>query len=149
MPIRAVVYASEAGPAIAGDKLGLGSGKLDAVVDDACRFNRNAGVTGVLLFDGERFLQYLEGPEDGLLVAYSRVLGASSHSALVELQRGRAGQRRLPFWPMRWLPVEADQLRALAHADWNGFKQRGDAQAMNATGMDLLLAHVEPYASVA
>lgn len=34
MPIRAVVYASEAGPAIAGDKLGLGSGKLDAVVDD-------------------------------------------------------------------------------------------------------------------
>lgn len=149
MPIRAVVYASEAGPAIAGDKLGLGGGKLDAVVDDACRFNRGAGVTGVLLFDGERFLQYLEGPEDGLLVAYSRVLGASSHSALVELQRGRAGQRRLPFWPMRWLPVEPDQLRALAHADWTGLKQRGDAEAVNATAMDLLTALVEPYAVAA
>jgi len=149
MPIRAVVYASEAGPAIAGDKLGLGSGKLDAIVDDACRFNRDAGVTGVLLFDGERFLQYMEGPEDGLLVAYSRVLGASSHSGLVELQRGRAGQRRLPFWPMRWLPVEPDQLRTLARADWTGFKQRGEAEADNATAMDLLAALVLPYAVAA
>ena len=149
MPIRAVVYASEAGSAIAGDKLGLGSGKLDALVDDACRFNRDAGVTGVLLFDGERFLQYLEGPEDGLTVAYSRVLGASTHHALVELQRGRAGQRRLPFWPMRWLPVDPDQLRALARADWTGFKQRGDADAVNATAMDLLTALVEPYAVAA
>lgn len=149
MPIRAVVYASEAGPDIAGDKLGLGSGKLDQIVDDACRFNRGAGVTGVLLFDGHRFLQYLEGPEDGLSVAYSRVLGASSHNALVELQRGRAGQRRLPFWPMRWLPVEPDQLRALAHADWTGFKQRGDTEALNGTGMDLLWALVEPFAIAA
>lgn len=149
MPIRAVVYASEANEAIAQDGLGQAGGKLDEVIDDACRFNRDAGVTGVLLFDGERFLQYLEGPEDGLSVAYSRVLSATSHTHLVELQRGRAGQRRLPFWPMRWLPVEADHLRALAHADWTGFKQRGDAQAMNATGMDLLLSLVEPYASAA
>ncbi|HCT26858.1 MAG TPA: blue light sensor protein [Stenotrophomonas sp.] len=149
MPIRAVVYASEASPAIAKDKLGQSDGKLDAIVDDACRFNRAAGVTGVLLFDGERFLQYLEGPEDGLTVAYSRVLGARSHSAMVELQRGRAGQRRLPFWPMRWLPVEPDELRTLAHADWTGFKQRGRAEAVNATAVDLLKELVGRYAMAA
>ncbi|MFB3130618.1 MAG: BLUF domain-containing protein, partial [Lysobacteraceae bacterium] len=60
MPIRAVAYVSEAGPAVAGDPFGLGSGKLDDLVDDAARFNRSAGVTGVLLFDGSRFLQYME-----------------------------------------------------------------------------------------
>lgn len=149
MPIRAVVYASEAGPAIAGDKLGLRGSKLDAVVDDAARFNRDAGVTGVLLFDGARFLQYMEGPEDGLTIAYSRVLAASSHGGLVELQRGRVGQRQLPFWPMRWLPVEPEELRALAHADWMGFKQRGDAEAMNGTAMDRLRSLVEVYAHTA
>lgn len=149
MPIRAIVYASEVGPAIAQGRLGQSDGKLDAIVDDACRFNRDAGVTGVLLFDGERFLQYLEGPEDGLSVAYSRVLSARSHSALVELQRGRAGYRRLPFWPMRWLPVERSELRSLAHADWTGFKQRSDSDAASATGMDLLRALVEPYAIAA
>ncbi|WP_401728134.1 BLUF domain-containing protein [Stenotrophomonas muris] len=149
MPIRAVVYVSSAGEAIAGDKLGLSNGKLDQVVDDAARFNRNAGVTGVLLFDGERFLQYLEGPEDGLSVSYSRVLGASSHNGIVELQRGRVGQRRLPFWPMKWLPVEPDELRRLAHADWTRFNQRGDADDLNATAMDLLVEFVTPFAVAA
>ncbi len=46
MPVRAVVYVSRAGEEIAGDKLGLSNGKLDQIVDDAARFNRNAGVTG-------------------------------------------------------------------------------------------------------
>ncbi|MGY6085099.1 BLUF domain-containing protein [Stenotrophomonas sp. SM006] len=149
MPIRAVVYVSGAGEGIAGDKRGLSNGKLDQIVDDAARFNRNAGVTGVLLFDGERFLQYMEGPEDGLAVAYSRVLGATSHNGIVELQRGRVGQRRLPFWPMKWLPVEPEELKRAAHADWTRFNQRGDAQAAYATAMDLLVALVEPYAIAA
>lgn len=149
MPIRAVVYVSGAGEEIAGDKLGLSNGKLDQIVDDAARFNRNAGVTGVLLFDGDRFLQYLEGPEDGLSVAYSRVLGASSHNGIVELQRGRVGQRRLPFWPMKWLPGEPGELKRLARADWTRFNQRGDAADVNATAMDLLAALVEPYAIAA
>lgn len=149
MPIRAVVYVSGAGEEIAGDKLGLSNGKLDQIVDDAARFNRNAGVTGVLLFDGDRFLQYLEGPEDGLSVAYSRVLGASSHNGIVELQRGRVGQRRLPFWPMKWLPVEPGELKRLARADWTRFNQRGDAADVNATAMDLLASLVEPYAIAA
>lgn len=149
MPIRAVVYVSGAGEGVAGDKLGLSSRKLDQIVDDAAWFNRTAGVTGVLLFDGERFLQYLEGPEDGLSVAYSRVLGASSHNGIVELQRGRVGQRRLPFWPMKWLPVEPGELKRLAHADWTRFNQRGDADDANATAMDLLALLVEPYAIAA
>ncbi|MEN5267945.1 BLUF domain-containing protein [Stenotrophomonas sepilia] len=149
MPTRAVVYVSGAGEKIAGDKLGLSNDKLDQVVDDAARFNRDAGVTGVLLFDGERFLQYLEGPEDGLSVAYSRVLGASSHNGIVELQRGRVGKRRLPFWPMKWLPVESAELRQLARADWTGFNWRGNAEVSNATAMDLLISLVEPYAIAA
>ncbi|MEW6382571.1 MAG: BLUF domain-containing protein [Pseudomonadota bacterium] len=149
MPIRAVVYVSSVGEEIAGDKLGLSNGKLDQIVDDAARFNRNAGVTGVLLFDGERFFQYLEGPEDGVSVAYSRVLSASSHNSVVELQRGRVGQRRLPFWPMKWLPVESDDLRRVAYADWTGFSQRGNTEDPNPTAMDLLVALVEPYAVAA
>ncbi len=149
MPIRAAVYVSSAGEEIAGDKLGLSNGKLDQIVDDAARFNRNAGVTGVLLFDGERFLQYLEGPEDGLSVAYSRVLGATSHSDIVELQQGRVGQRRLPFWPMRWLPVQHEELRTISQADWTRFNQRGGTDAQNATAMDRLCSMVDGYAVAA
>ncbi|WP_414613826.1 BLUF domain-containing protein [Stenotrophomonas muris] len=149
MPIRAVAYISEAGPAVAGDPLGLRSGKLDDLVDDAARFNRNAGVTGVLLFDGARFLQYMEGPEGGLNVAYSRVLGAASHTGLIELQRGRVGNRRLPFWPMRWLPTQPEQLKSLARADWSGFAQRTGDDVPTETAMDVLARLVEPHAVAA
>nr|MBH1358890.1 BLUF domain-containing protein [Stenotrophomonas maltophilia] len=149
MPIRAVAYISEAGPAVAGDPLGLRSGKLDDLVDDAASFNRNAGVTGVLLFDGARFLQYMEGPEDGLNVAYSRVLGAASHTGLIELQRGRVGNRCLPFWPMRWLPTQPEQLKSLARADWSGFAQRTGDDVPTETAMDVLARLVEPYAVAA
>ncbi|MCX2893016.1 BLUF domain-containing protein [Stenotrophomonas lactitubi] len=148
MPIRAVVYTSEAAVDIAASRLGQTGGRLCEIVDDAARFNRDAGVTGVLLFDGGRFLQYMEGPDDGLQVAYSRVLGASSHSGLIELQRGRVGQRRLPFWPMRWLPVEPTKLRRVASADWTGFAQReGGGASTSATGMELLSALVQPHAA--
>ncbi|AWH48571.1 blue light sensor protein [Stenotrophomonas sp. SAU14A_NAIMI4_5] len=148
MPIRAVVYVSEAVPGVANSGSGVPSQKLEELVQDAARFNRDAGVTGVLLFDGTRFLQYLEGPEDGLAVAYSRVLGSESHTGVVELQRGRVGQRRLPFWPMRWLPVERQDLASVAHADWTRFNRRGDAEAMNATAMDRLLHLVQVRAGM-
>lgn len=143
MPIRAVAYASEAIREIAADGLGQTEGKLCAIVDDAARFNRNAGVTGVLLFDGEHFLQYLEGPEDGLSVAYSRVIGASSHTGLVELQRGRVGHRRLPFWPMRWLPAELHELGRIAKADWTDFAQGERTAEQGPSGMDLLMGAVK------
>lgn len=146
MPIRAVAYVSTACSEIAEhDALGIGSGELDALVEDAARFNRQAGVTGVLLFDGTRFFQYMEGPEDGLHIAYGRVLGASSHHDVIELQRGLVGRRLLPFWPMRWLPTDRAQISVLAKADWTGFKQRGDAAAIEATGMDLVTSVVEPH----
>lgn len=144
MPIRAVVYVSSASQDHYGDEQGLRR-KLDQVVDDAARFNRKAGVTGVLLFDGERFLQYLEGPEDGLSVAYSRVIGASSHTGLIELQRGRVGQRRLPFWPMKWIPAEPEDLRRLVRADWTWFNQGRDAQDATPWAMNILANLVEPH----
>lgn len=149
MPVQAVVYISKACPEIASDPLGLNSRALEAMVDDAARFNRDAGVTGVLLFDGRRFLQYMEGPEDGLRVAYSRVLNATSHVELVELRRGRVGTRRLPFWPMQWLPVDPEKFDTIARSDWLGFSRQLNRQSSPATGMDHLAATVEPYISAA
>lgn len=146
MPIRAVAYVSTACSEIAEDDARrIGSEKLNALVDDAARFNRQAGVTGVLLFDGTRFFQYMEGPEDGLVIAYGRVIGASSHHDVVELQQGLVSSRLLPFWPMRWLHADRSQIKALATADWAAFKVRRESSASRPTGMDIVRAVVEPH----
>ncbi|WP_439448198.1 hypothetical protein [Stenotrophomonas sp. ATs4] len=91
----------------------------------------------------------MEGPADGLDVAFSRVTGAGSHTHLIELARGRVGQRRLPFWPMRCLSVTADELRVISCADWTRFIQRAATEQADDTAMDKLLLIVEPYTKAA
>lgn len=142
MPNRAVVFVSEACE-------GLDGRRLSEIMGDASEFNRRAGVTGVTLFDGRRFLSYMEGPPDELDVAFSRAAGATSHCNLIEIARGRVGQRRLPYWPMRCIPVSAPELVQLVGADWTGFLQRGQDQAAPATAMELLVAVAEPFAETA
>ncbi|HFT6977370.1 BLUF domain-containing protein [Stenotrophomonas maltophilia] len=142
MPNRAVVFVSEAMPR-------LDSAHLVGLMADARRFNRDAGVTGVTLFDGRRFLAYMEGPPDGLDVAFSRAAGSTSHIELIELARGRVGQRRLPYWPMRLVPVSPGELLMLVRADWTGFLQRGAERTPPATAMEMLVALVEPFAEAA
>ncbi|MBA0451633.1 blue light sensor protein [Stenotrophomonas maltophilia] len=90
-----------------------------------------------------RFLSYLEGPPDGLRVAYARASEVRSHLNFIELARGRVSQRRLPRWPMRLFLAKEGQLQSIAMADWASFSQRGDADAMNSTAMDLLVRFAE------
>ena len=72
MSLHAIAYASEA-------RADLQTTDLDRLLADATAFNRVAGVTGVLMFDGSRFLQYLEGPEDGIDSVYQRIVNARSY----------------------------------------------------------------------
>ncbi|WP_414605439.1 BLUF domain-containing protein [Stenotrophomonas pavanii] len=115
MPLQSIVYASEA-------RSGLASDEVDALTRAASRFNVEAGVTGVLLHDGLRFLQYFEGPEDGVAVVYSRILAATSHREIIELGRGRAAIRRFPYWAMRLVPVVSSDLRELTGLNWDGLR---------------------------
>ncbi|HDS1300968.1 BLUF domain-containing protein [Stenotrophomonas maltophilia] len=143
MPIRAVVYASQAAE-------GLSIDRLKALVADAARFNKLAGVTGVLLHDGTRFVQYFEGPEDGVASVYERVLQSASHTDVVELARGRVSTRQFPYWSMHQLPADQLLVGRLARADWSRFKRRQPEEiAGSAWGIDVLAAAVAPYVHAA
>ncbi|MBA0271557.1 MULTISPECIES: BLUF domain-containing protein [Stenotrophomonas] len=118
MPLRAIAYASEAIP-------GLSMDHVDDLARAAAGFNFEACVTGVLLYDGLRFLQYIEGPEDSINVVYSRILSARSHRELIELGRGRVSGRFFPDWSMRLLWVEASEIRSVARGNWDGLSRGG------------------------
>ncbi|WP_234413497.1 BLUF domain-containing protein [Stenotrophomonas sp. ZAC14D2_NAIMI4_7] len=91
MPLNAIVYASQAVPVLTPDH-------LSALVQEAAAFNGEHGITGVLLYDGSRFLQYIEGPDVDLRAAYARVCKATSHHEMMELARGQIDARRFPNW---------------------------------------------------
>ncbi|MDV3437392.1 BLUF domain-containing protein [Stenotrophomonas sp. C2852] len=137
MPLRAIAYVSQALPDLSAER-------LQVLVDDAARFNKMAGVTGVLLCDGERFLQYIEGPPDGIDSVFERILQAGSHVDIIELARGRLGQRQFPYWSMRALPVEEALLRQLSSSDWSGFTRALDGDLSAPTPVDLLDNVVQP-----
>lgn len=137
MPLRAIAYVSELVPTRM-------KGLLDEVVEDAARFNRLAGVTGVLLHDGTRFLQYLEGPPDGLDLAYDRIMQSKSHAGVTELARGSVATRQFPYWAMRWLPVNAECVWALSQGDWEGFRRSACGAGKEGTAIELLDAVVQP-----
>jgi len=143
MPLRAVVYASQ----VAAD---LSAERLESLVADAARFNGMAGVTGVLLHDGDRFVQYFEGPEDGVASVYERVMQSTSHTDIVELARGRVSSRQFPYWAMHRLPADQLLVGKLARANWSRFKKSGpDDVAGWMWGIDVLAVAVAPYVEAA
>jgi hypothetical protein len=69
--------------------------------------NLELGITGVLLYDSGNFMQYLEGPLDGLIPVYQRIQHCSLHYGLVELLRWEIAQREFPQWSMGFRSVTA------------------------------------------
>ncbi|HEA4090889.1 TPA: BLUF domain-containing protein [Stenotrophomonas maltophilia] len=117
MSLHAIAYTSEA-------RADLQATDLDRLLADATAFNRVAGVTGVtgvLMFDGARFLQHLEGPEDGIDSVFQRILNARSHGQLKVLCRAPVVQRVFPRWSMGTRRIEPELLAQIADAAWPGF----------------------------
>lgn len=141
MALRAIAYASQVVEAMPLEQ-------VQNLTADAERFNVLAGVTGVLLFDGQTFMQYIEGPEDGISLIYSRITHSRRHCEIVELGRATISGRRFPYWSMRLLRAEDAQVRAVARADWSRFRLQ-PASTGKASGIELLSSVVAPYIAAA
>lgn len=94
---------------------GLNAEALDDIFAASRSNNRAANVTGMLLFNGRRFLQALEGEEAAVRKTYERIRADRRHRALVELGARVIGQREFGAWDM-----------ADASADGPSFMERVD-----------------------
>jgi hypothetical protein len=86
---------------------GLDEAATAALLAVSQRNNRRAGLTGLLLYDGVRFLQALEGEAEPLLATFARIKADSRHRACVELGRAEADARGFGDWDMAWQRVDA------------------------------------------
>lgn len=132
MPLRAIAYTSVAFE-------GIEASDIDRILAAATSFNKVAGVTGVLMFDGTRFLQYFEGPEDGVDSVYQRVLNARSHLFLRELARGSVHARCFPRWTMASAAIEPQVLTGMIDTPWDAFNPTAPADGPGRVGFARLL----------
>ena len=71
-----------------------------AILDASRRNNRRDGVTGLLVSDGTRFLQVLEGDEAAVEKAYARIKADARHRAAVILSSKTVSERQFGAWDM-------------------------------------------------
>lgn len=73
--------------------------------------NQRDGITGMLLADGNRFMQILEGRRSAVRAAYQRIEADKRHRCLVELMRSESVKERwYPHWTMGYLPISSVEL---------------------------------------
>ncbi len=88
-----LVYASRAERALA-------PADIDAILARSCRYNPKNGITGVLCYDGEQFLQVLEGGRDAVNRLYADILRDARHRDVLLLDYAEIAQRRFAGWAM-------------------------------------------------
>lgn len=66
----------------------------------AAAFNARVGVTGLLLYDGRRFIQALEGSQAAVDEVMGRIINDRRHDSIDIFERGPASQRLFVGWSM-------------------------------------------------
>jgi len=73
---------------------------LATIERHAVRRNSREDLSGLLLYDGVRFLQVLEGPADAVAAAFARISDDPRHVALVVLRDHLINERSFGGWAM-------------------------------------------------
>lgn len=64
--------------------------------------NPELGITGTLIFTGQRFAQYLEGSQASLALLRGSIERDPRHAGLVTIAEGPAARRRLNQWDLSY-----------------------------------------------
>ena len=105
MRLKSLTYTSRA-------RLDLSSGDLSDIHETARHLNALDGVTGLLIFNGTRFLQIVEGAEDAIDNLLARLRADPRHSALEVRDERFAGERSFPDWSMELVSVSTRHVEA-------------------------------------
>jgi hypothetical protein len=98
--LKSVTYTSHA-------RLDLTAADLAALHETARHLNALDGITGLLLFDGARFLQVIEGSEEAIDSLVRRLRRDGRHSGFEIRDERFVEERSFPDWSMELVRVSA------------------------------------------
>lgn len=100
MQLKSLAYTSRA-------RLDLSERDLSDIHETARHLNALDGITGLLVFDGVRFLQIIEGPEEAIDALVERLRRDPRHSAFEIRDEHVIEARSFPDWSMELVRVSA------------------------------------------
>jgi hypothetical protein len=84
--------------------------QLQELLVPARRRNMELGITGILLYGNECFLQLLEGEEDVVQELYAHIRRDVRHDTITAIANKAVAQRLFPDWAMAFQLTSARQL---------------------------------------
>jgi len=103
--VKRIIYSSQATYDMSPDEL------VDLLAL-AREHNTQSGLTGMLLYCSESFMQMLEGDAAAIHATYERIMADDRHTNLRLLLDVEAGSRLFPDWTMGFEHVDDEQLAA-------------------------------------
>ncbi len=118
---------------------------IDAILASAKAYNKESGITGVLLYDENSFLQFIEGPKAALIKAYQRIKSASQHHAIFELANEPSEKKYFQAWDMGFCKTTHSNLQSIANANWVKSIRDVRESKSESDGLALLLDYWDAY----
>jgi hypothetical protein len=84
----------------------LRTDELNRLLEHARAHNEQRGVTGLLVYDSQHFLQLIEGSRSSLNALYKSLLKDPRHRDVQLLKFARIDARRFPDWSMGFVPSD-------------------------------------------
>ena len=99
--MRRVIYCSQAG-------FDMSPEELTALLTAARRHNTAAGLSGMLLYCAQSFLQLLEGESAAVDSTYARILADDRHRNIRLLSDAEVATRMFPDWTMGFEHIDTE-----------------------------------------
>ena len=81
---------------------------VQGLVDQASPKNEKAGITGILLVSGNRFMQVLEGPVSFVNQLYAKIVADGRHHSVELISYESITSTMFPDWSMKVLKLDED-----------------------------------------
>ncbi len=101
--MKRIIYCSQATHDVSPDE-------LVELLEVSRRNNEDAGLSGMLLYSSQSFLQVLEGEPDALAATYARIIADDRHANLRLLMDAEVASPLFPDWTMGFEHVDEDDL---------------------------------------
>jgi hypothetical protein len=101
--MKRIIYCSQATTDVSPDE-------LVALLELSRANNERAGLSGMLLYSSQSFLQVLEGEEEALTATYARILTDDRHMNLRMLLNTDVAAPMFPDWTMGFEHVDDEEL---------------------------------------
>lgn len=82
--------------------------QIEAILKSAERHNPGDGITGVLLYSEDHFIQYIEGKPEALQALYAKIKADPRHEEVMLTSIGPIKDRIFPTWAMAGKSVEVN-----------------------------------------